>query len=237
MLHVQKVIKYFSHTGDIGDLIAGLTLIKALGGGHLVLFPSGPQGRMTPDRVAVLKPLLEYQSYIKSVEWKQHVVGENLDKWRRCFGQGKNLAEMHTNCYDMPEHPLEEPWIKVPEPKYVAQVIMHRSIRYTTSHFPWRTIVEKYGKNAVFVGFKYEHDIFCPIAGHIPFYPIQDYMELAQIIAGCKLFIGNRSSPWWVSEALKKNSILETSAGHDCFFPRMGVIYGTMHSFMLPDID
>jgi len=43
----------------------------------------------------------------------------------------------------------------------------------------------------------------------IEYRPVQNFLELAEIIAGCKFFIGNQSFPFSLAEALKVNRVLE----------------------------
>ena len=39
--------------------------------------------------------------------------------------------------------------------------------------------------------------------------PVKDFLEMASVIAGAKLFIGNQSFPFSLAEALKVNRLLE----------------------------
>ena len=44
---------------------------------------------------------------------------------------------------------------------------------------------------------------------HLKWIQVNDFLELAGIIAGCKLFIGNQSFPFSIAEGLKVPRILE----------------------------
>jgi len=44
----------------------------------------------------------------------------------------------------------------------------------------------------------------------IKYVPTANFLELAQIISGCDVFIGNQSSPFALAEGMKKNRIQET---------------------------
>jgi hypothetical protein len=44
---------------------------------------------------------------------------------------------------------------------------------------------------------------------HLKYHSVNDFLEFAQIIAGCKFFIGNQSFPFAVAEALKIKRALE----------------------------
>lgn len=61
----------FFHTGDLGDIIAALPTVRALGGGYLILgnrHGRGGRELMTQARFDVIEPLLEAQNYITGVE-------------------------------------------------------------------------------------------------------------------------------------------------------------------------
>jgi hypothetical protein len=51
--------------------------------------------------------------------------------------------------------------------------------------------------------------------------PVNDFLEMAQIIAGGKFFIGNQSFPYAIAEAMKVKRILEV-----CFYCPNVVIHG-----------
>jgi hypothetical protein len=69
-----------------------------------------------------------------------------------------------------------------------------------------------------------EHEAFTKTVGPIEHYPTADYLELARVIAGCSLFIGNQSCPYAMAEGLKKNAILESFYhAPDCQFSRPNV--------------
>jgi ADP-heptose:LPS heptosyltransferase len=44
---------------------------------------------------------------------------------------------------------------------------------------------------------------------HLIYRPVRDFLEMASVIAGAKLFIGNQSFPFSLAEALKANRLLE----------------------------
>jgi hypothetical protein len=116
---------------------------------------------------------------------------------------------------------------------------MHRSPRYHNWNFVpvWKRMWERYRGETVFVGSPGEHADFCWYVGPVPHYPTKDYLELAQVIAGCDLFVGNQSSPFWVAEALKKQVVLEACLScQNCHFERNGFTYGVNDSTRLPDL-
>ena len=89
----------------------------------------------------------------------------------------------------------------------------------------------------VFVGSPDEHFAFQQYAGPVSYHHTPDYLELAQVIAGADLFIGNQSSPFWVAEGLKAPTVLEVCLYcSNCHFDRDRVIYGRDRTVDLPDL-
>lgn len=43
----------------------------------------------------------------------------------------------------------------------------------------------------------------------LEYIPVEDFMHMANIIAGCRFFIGNQSFPFAIAEALKVKRLLE----------------------------
>lgn len=59
------------------------------------------------------------------------------------------------------------------------------------------------------MGLKEEYEDMKKVIPTLKHRPIVDFLEFAQIIAGCKFFIGNQSFPFAVAEALKVKRALE----------------------------
>ena len=216
----------FGHSGDLGDIIYSLPTIKALGGGKLFLFdsPGKTAHGMTPAKVDRIRPLLEAQDYIESVEWSDIRLETSLNGFRDHYGHG-NLADMHLSTHGLDWRHRVEPWLSV-EPRPIAKVVMQRSARYH-GNFPWSDAVSVYGSEAVFIGLKDEHKAFCDQFGKVEHYDAQDFLELARVIAGSQWFIGNQSSPLAVAHGLKHRVIMEISPGgaqQHCVFQRADCI-------------
>jgi ADP-heptose:LPS heptosyltransferase len=100
----------------------------------------------------------------------------------------------------------------VPNHAYNDSIIVARSCRYNQPKIDY-SFLSKYNK-IYFVGVPDEYSAMKKSIPHIEFIAVNDFLELAQIIAGCKLFIGNQSFPFSLAEALKVNRLLEVN--YDC---------------------
>jgi hypothetical protein len=218
--------------GDLGDCVFTLALLKALGGKHALLLVDRPPIKIV-QRAPLLKRLFEAQSYVSRMVCSEEEPDADLTQFRRWHGPTTTLisaqgTELRFNTgEDKPQVDGSEPWITVKKAKgFKDKIIIARSPRYNNPRFPWKAIVEHYGKRLVFVGLAAEHDTFKRSFGEVPHLQCKDFMEMAQVIAGAALFIGNQSSPHAVALALGVPMISEVcDAQPDCVYPRDNVQY------------
>ena len=203
----------FSHSGAIGDIVYHLPVIRELGGGDLYILPQGRDGYRSPEdmQFSSLRRLLERQPYISKVAWSGTPVGVCFDAWRARLDFNLNLTDQASQWLGMGHISTRVgAWIEGVSPARRAKVVFVRSQRANHPHFPWRTLVGKYGKDAVFVGLPEEHAEFCAHFGHVPHAPTLDLLDAAEIIAGCDLYIGNSTGLTAVAEGLKKRCIISS---------------------------
>ena len=248
----------FGHGGDVGDLIYGLCAIKAYGGGRLVLFPHAVREAFTEEKAARIFPLIDQQKYITDFAFincpmtpnlspdKPKEVDINLNGFRniqfsrRHNGLWENISETHLRLLGLPlEHANGAAWLTVDKPEPVAgkPVVINRTERYNNHAFPWQKIVQRYQNKIAFVGSPREHRQFQRQFGNVHYHPTPDLLDLARVIAGAKLFIGNQSTPYAIAEGLKVQSILECASDvPDCIFnrPNLQVVRGA--DIMLPNV-
>lgn len=202
----KKRENVFLHAGDIGDIIACLPTIRAMGGGNLVIGPGYCRESMFGARFDAIKPLLEAQSYIRSVEWMSEPIGitEDFSTFRKNHIKGESLA--HWQARHLGVEISLEPWLDVgPIRRDPALVIFARSPRYHFPHFPWFKLIKQH-KDAVFVGAPSEHVTFCEeFRCKIGYQPTGDLLELAKLIASAGAFYGNQSCPFWIAAGLGVN--------------------------------
>lgn len=208
------------HTGCLGDIIAAGPVFRALGGVHLKIgnFKEAKWAHrnMEGKPFDSIKPLLEIQPYIKSVSFEhgaEHTY--DLENWRVKHQKDWTLTRCQAEFLGLGDVDMS-PWIEnvKPSEETKGKVVIARSARYQNPHFPWRGIVEHefhVGK-CVFIGLEDEHAEFCNYVGQpIPYRSTRNLLEVAELIAGCALFIGNQSSPCWIAMGLGHRLIQETS--------------------------
>lgn len=239
----------FKHAGDLGDIIYGMAVMKVLGGGTLALHRAQwTRAGMTPLLLETIRPLLEAQPYVDKV--RMLIPGEKIDHdlnnfralyfkaWHQFgFPTRKSLAAWMSEAHGLPLSIYNDPWISV-DPNRVAKVVINRSTRYNNPLFPWKKAVEKYGADAIFCGYKYESDKFNHDFGvNVPFHTTKDLLELAQVIAGADLFIGNQSCAYAIAEAMKHIAVLEVDPKlPNCLFGRPDCVQGWNQETKLPDL-
>jgi len=237
----------FKHSGDIGDTILCLPTIRALGGGILYLSElDRTRVRMNDAVFNSLAPLLRAQPYIKAVErYSGQSVKYDLDEFRDFWAAnrrwGRGIASYCLGMYGLPDSEANTPWITVPATsKHVGRpVVVHRSLRYRNPHFPWDRIVETYGKRMLLIGVKEEWDDWFKEFGE-GFTTIEtaNLLEVAMIIAGCQLFIGNQSAPCAIAEGLKHHMIQATDPfDPTSVFKRRNAQYIAGRYVVLPTVE
>lgn len=198
--------RVYGHSGDIGDIIAALPTVRALGEGDFVIFDRKTMQResMQGKRFDVLKPLLEAQPYIRSVQWSDYPIETPYDfsTFRHDFRPNENLADWQARHLQV--EISHAPWLTARRSeRSIGKTVIARSFRYQNRDFPWKRLVAQYNREVLFVGLPEEHKAFQISNGCIVEYcPTADLLELAEIINGADRFIGNQSCPFWIAAGL-----------------------------------
>lgn len=217
----------FGHSGDLGDIIYACPVIRALGGGDLIL-TRGPGVRepMTSSKARSIGSLLETQHYIHSVRMgiPAEVEG-NFDEFRTLYRARMtvpNLADCQLELFALPIVERDTPWIAV-EPNPVAKYVFARTVRYNNAKFPWATLPRR---DAVFVGTQEEHVIFEHQFGPVKFYGTPNILALAEVIRGSEMFYGNQSLPLALAIGMGARATIEESIQFpDCHYPHPNLRY------------
>lgn len=206
----------FFHSGDLGDIIAAIPAIRQLGGGELVIGhkESGVRASMRGERYNVIQPLLKTCPWITSVRYDDDppYISHDISTFRKravtnecdlATWQGIHLEALNLDL---------SPWITVETSgKSKGRIVVARSPRYHNTRFPWKSISARYRDKLLFIGLADEYANFKATVGRpVERVAVNDLVEMAQIIAGSELFIGNQSCPCWIAMALGARLIQET---------------------------
>ena len=215
------------HSGNAGDVIYALPTLKKL---HevsglpvnlylrlnqpLVLsgYLSHPLGTvmLNEKMVALLKPLIVEQKYINLCEaYTDQKIHVNLDivRSKTISLANANIARWYGYFTGITPQ-LWKPWLSVtPNAAYAKTIVLARSERYRNASINYGFL--KQYDNLIFIGVKSEYEDMKQSIPHLKWIQVNDFLELAGIIAGCKLFIGNQSFPFSIAEGLKVPRILE----------------------------
>lgn len=200
------------HSGDLGDVIAALPAIRQLGGGRVLIGNGFCRESMKGARFEAVRPLLELQPYVTGVEWSDERPNHahDLANFRQDYRRGESLA--HWQARHLGLDPLDtSPWLTVkPNSAHRGRVVFARSPRYANGFYPWFALLKRY-PDALFVGSPAEHAAFqTEFTCKVQHAPTGNLLELAQIIAGARLFCGNQSCPWWIAAGLGVTAFQET---------------------------
>lgn len=219
----------FCHSGNAGDIIYALPTLKKVHeltkapihlylrlGKPLILsgYKSHPNGnvKLNETMAGMLIPLIQQQSYIASCSvYQDEEIHVDLDYFHSGNIQLKtgNIARWCSYLVGVsPE--LWKPWLEVTaDPKYANSIIVARSERYRNNGIDYK-FLSNYN-NVFFLGVDSEYEDMKKYASNLGRIQIENFLEMAQIIRGAKLFIGNQSFPFSLAEGMKVPRILETS--------------------------
>lgn len=241
----QKSDYHFKHSGNAGDIIYSLPTAYAIAKGanihfHLSLSMKGNYGKQThplgdkmlnEKMVAMLEPLLTAQPQIASctVHNPNDNIDVDLDLMR---SHPVNMASGHIARWYFyvfaVNADLGKPWLFTEGDKSLNEtIVIARSQRYRQPGIDYG-FLKKYPR-LLFVGVEAEWKEMREVLPTIEYRPVNDFKELAQVIAGGKLFIGNQSFPFSIAEGLKTKRLLEVfwrapnvipegSDGYDFYF-------------------
>lgn len=233
----------FHHSGDWGDIIYGLTAIKALGGGVLVLSPDSRypvRQKVTPETFANIAPLLKQQAYLKEVIYsavKPNYVDIDLNAFRAHFRLHGGLAKMQQELCSV-KWPEDQPWLEVAHPEFVPDrpICVNRASRWQNPSFPWKELVSKWRDKMFFVGTEGEHRAFVNEFGEVPRVNTPTLLEVARFVAGAKVCVGSQSCPLAIAHGLCKPVVQEVLLMDDnCHFNRPKTLYCNRDPISIPE--
>ena len=246
----------YKHSGTFGDLIYGLSVVKKMGGGTVAVALGNIEkcvaeygyrpdevdpmhrGRFRNADLDLIRPLLTRQSYIDQATVWTGDQDVDLDRFRGVLFRGfeGNYVEAYYRTFDLPftSDVYNETWLEA-DPVQMASVVINRTFRYRCPNGTgtWQNLLEQanIAQNGIFVGTQEEHEDFEKSTGfRVNYYAVRDFKELADVIAGADLFMGNQSAAYSIAMGLGKSSVLETIKikplqNNECYFPRPNCQY------------
>jgi len=213
------------HSGNAGDIIYSLPTVKELGAKHYIInLNSDPAigGRgITFDVAKALAPLLLAQPYIERVtivrcnvfleyldpDQPMEGIDYILDRFRLQDPDKHHLAISHAMAFGIHVN-LYEKWLYVGvEEKIKDYVVVALTPRYRSLPREFWIKVLSGLDNIILLGIPRE--FYCMAGINGDFVTCNDFLEMAKIINGSKLFIGNPSLPYAIAEGLKVPRLVE----------------------------
>jgi hypothetical protein len=220
----------FKHSINCGDLIYSLPGIRAVcrknnakariycgidwTGNYDNPHPLGNR-LFTEDSFRIMAPLIEPLEFIDSFEiWQnQCQIDFNLDEIR---DHNEALGMPHTEIRQwimmyFPElaGDISEPWIpKASKKASFDYIAVNFTERYRNKLINYK-FLQDLDIPILFLGVPKEHTFFIPQVRKAQYIPTKDYAQVASVIGGSKLFIGNQSSCFAVAEGMGHPRLLE----------------------------
>jgi hypothetical protein len=236
----------FRHSGEIGDIIYILPLLRAIGGKNSIYLVDRvtvpPFSRPIVQHLKFISKLLLKQPYISKIEATEKDADFNILDFRAFHEQSKTLTSACVAYYNFKSRLKlsedgSEPWLSVGKRNPSGRVVISRSSRYNNPKFKWGEIVEHYGKRIQFIGLPHEHNAFVKKYGNVKHEIVDDLFKMATVINNSELFIGNQSAPLSVAMGLGVPIIEEVFIRQpDCIFKRKNVQYCYDGGCELPDV-
>lgn len=216
---------HFLHSGNTGDILYAIPAMLALAkqnAFHLhikinqktsyALFFKHPMGNVLLNRKTfeMLLPLLQYQTFIINIdEYIDQQIDFDLDQIRKfpfLLDRG-NIARWYFLIYPG-TFDFNKPWITAPtDPTTESAILIARSMRYQAPGINY-SFLKRY-PNVQFTGLPDEYKAMKEMIPDLVYRPVANFLEMASLIKGSRLFIGNQSAPFALAEGLKVNRLLE----------------------------
>lgn len=216
---------HFKHFGLIGDIIYAIPAMQVLAQGrkiHLHLQINQPSmykkgmkhGNkdkiLTEKSVEMLAPLILAQPGFAACDiLTSQRIDFDMDYFRKYpFDYNKgHICRWYFQTYGVTAD-LGRPWLHVtPNTSYKDEIVIARSFRYRAPGISY-AFLSQY-PNTSFVGLKDEYEDMKQQIPSLKYKAVNSFLELAEIIAGCRFFIGNQSFPFALAEGLKVKRALE----------------------------
>ena len=233
-IHTKNELN-FLHSGHLGDIINSLPLIKEISKTKKCslfieankLLPQNAQNEKHPfgkyflneNSVKKIMPLLLKQSYLENVQlFNNQNIDINLNLFRD-MPLNFNIDSVRWYFHITGIHgDLDKPYlINIDKHKIKDRIVIIRTTRRKNYLINYNFI--KNYNNVLFLGLIDEYKDLKKEIPNLDFYDCKDFLEMAEIINSCKMFIGNLSFGYTLAEGLKKPRLLESGPGFPLVYP------------------
>ncbi len=195
---------------------------------HPIKNEEGQHVCMNQGMFDMLYPLIRNQQYVEDFRvWG----GEKVDYDFGMVRDGKQVPIPNGSIFHWPFMTFPDltcdvsaPWIDIVRKSKNAhwlgdKIVVNRTSRYTNPYIHYGFLKE-YGDKVLFMGTHNEWLSFNKAFGlDTGLMPVLDFMEAAQKIQACKLFIGNQSLLWHIANSIGADNILELSSDYPNCWP------------------
>ena len=215
------------HSGNAGDLIYSLPAMRKaaeIKGEKVHLYlrinvpgqyagMNHPLGnvQMNQTIAEMLTPLLMATDFIGNCEITEQAeqVDYNFDLFRKIHNYTGHISQWYFHVYPELTCDLSIPVDFNLSPGDVAfDIVLNRTSRYHNPTFDY-SILKPFQERITFVGLPLEFKVISAKLPNIKHYEVDNFYELAQVIQGSQLFIGNQSMAFAIAEQMKHPRILE----------------------------
>ena len=219
----EKTQLNFLHSGNLGDLIYCLPVIKELSKTHkcnlfiktneimpLEYIKHPAKGFYIDNRMLNLfLPLMKEQTYFSEVgKYTNQKIDIDFNLFRIlpiniCFNSPRWYFQITGVQVD-----LSIPYMEVKGHEIIKdKIIIHRTFRHRNQFINYK-FLRNY-KDLIFIGTTDEYHDLKNDVPNLEFFECKDFLEMARIIKSAKFFIGNQSIAYPMAEALKVPRLLE----------------------------
>jgi len=201
----------FKHSGQLGDIVYSLFTVKTLCGDskkavfYINLYNTIRIGKSGFDNIRVvygvdkdsynfIAPLIASQPYIEKVlVYNGERVNYDFDVSLFNYRSGLKLQSNIINYYDNVDYNKIDKWLTLPKidgfPRFN---VLNRTRRYRNDVLNYAEVAKKF----CFVGLRSEVDF------DIPRIPVQNALQLADVLNQCHCFVGNQSLAYAIAWGL-----------------------------------